>query len=1542
MCKLYLFGAPALECSGGSQPIPRRKARALLAYLAVTQQSHSREALVALFWPEYDHRSGRSDLSRILSSLRKTLGSDFFLTDRESVTLNREAGLWIDVHHFRKQLEACRTTADQDDDCHQKLTSALELYRADFLTGFTLPGCPDFDEWQLLQTEALRRDLGWVLEKLIHIHEARDDLAQAIDYARRWVGLDPLHEPAQRRLIALYASNGQLAEAHRQYRVCERLLTEELGVEPQPETKQLYERIRKSRPHTASVQSKKLEHEIRFFFSFDGVRIAYATVGEGPPLIMTATFLRHLEYDWQSPIWHHWLDALARSHTLIRYDERGCGLSDWNVSDISFEAWVRDLEALVENLGLERFRLLALSQAGAVALVYAARHPDKVSHLILHGAYARGRFQRVENLRAGEEAQTMLSLTRLGWGQDSPAFRQVFSLQLMPDATKEQLAWYDELMRVSMTPENAVRAEEVMYNINVVDRLPEIITPTLVTHCSYDEAVPFSEGRILASQIPGARFVPLASKNHLLLSGEPAWEQFTEEIHRFVATESPLPTGSLPASRAAAIQIPSIDWPERQPERLNPFVAREKELARLSGYLEEALAGNGQVVFVTGGAGRGKTSLLEESARRGHTAHPELIVAGGNGNAFAGVGDPYLPFRDVMALLTGDVSVSRTRGQMRIEQARRLWTLLPLTTQAILEYGPQLLDVFVSGKQLLARVRAAAPAGLDWVDELQREVTRRQDTPGSLEQSALFGQFTNVLHHLAQEHPLLITLDDLQWIDEASIGLLFHLGRRLDGSRILIIGAYRPDELPYGWNAEPHPLAQVLDEFKRIYGDVFIDLTQADREEGKALVEALLDTDPNQLDEVFRHTLFQRTEGHPLFTVELLRDMQERGDLVRDEAGRWCQGKKLDWKTFPARVEAVIARRVDRLDEASQAILSAASVEGELFTAEVVARVLGQDERVLLHTLSDQLSNRHRLVRERAEIKAGKEYLSLYQFSHALFQEYVYGRLPAGERRLLHKAVAEALVELYAGELDQVVAQLADHYSAAGDWGHAVHYHIQAGDLAFQKASLPDAVRHYRSALAHWLPDDENGRAEILRKLGECQWVLGQHHEAIETLRASHDLFQRLGDNQGAAATQRLLGRVYWESGKRDKASLSFQRALAITELEPESEERAWALAGMSTYQMQIENWDESIRLGEQALVLARRLGADELVLQCLCDLGSALSSKGDWDGLAMEKEGLELALALNRPHDAGRGYLYFGEGLLYLGDYEQARDIFEQAIVYTRRMNVPYITDAAVRMLAEVEWLTGDWLSALARLKSLNEKAGRGELAGTPRIYLGMTLGRIYNDLGQVEIAQRLLTEALAAVGSSSTRVALLGEMLRSEVELGHPDAVVAKVAEILDWAEHASYLFPNINMALLYVCSLPGAFGLTDMVDAARTAWEQLKRLEGQYRTQAIAACRLEGQGWLTLAEAESSTEFTYFERAAVRWQDLGHPYDQARALTGLGQALTQADNDAGARAALGQAKALVDSLAAQLEDPLLKASFQKSALVRKIRSGRIHRGE
>lgn len=276
-----------------------------------------------------------------------------------------------------------------------------------------------------------------------------------------------------------------------------------------------------------------MDQEIQFLTAQDGARIAYATVGEGPPLVKAANYLSHLEFDWGSPVWQHWLEGLTTYNTLIRYDERGGGLSDWDVDDISFEAWVNDLELLIEALDLNHFPLLGVSQGGAVALAYAFRHPDKVSHLILHGAYARGRLNRGV-AKAEDMAEALISLMRLGWGHENPAFRRVFATQLMPEATIEQLRWFDELQRISASPENAVRIETVLNSIDVTDMLSGLEVPTLVFHSRRDAAVPFEEGRYLATSIADARFVPLNSSNHLLLENEPAWQAFLDALWSFI------------------------------------------------------------------------------------------------------------------------------------------------------------------------------------------------------------------------------------------------------------------------------------------------------------------------------------------------------------------------------------------------------------------------------------------------------------------------------------------------------------------------------------------------------------------------------------------------------------------------------------------------------------------------------------------------------------------------------------------------------------------------------------------------------------------------------------------------------------------------------------------------------------------------------------------------------------------------------------------------------------------------------------------------
>jgi pimeloyl-ACP methyl ester carboxylesterase/DNA-binding winged helix-turn-helix (wHTH) protein len=278
-----------------------------------------------------------------------------------------------------------------------------------------------------------------------------------------------------------------------------------------------------------------LHQEVRFCTASDGLRIAYAEVGNGPPLVKAANWLNHLEYDWESPVWSPFLHKLAANRRLIRYDARGNGLSDREVEDFSLEAFVRDLESVVDAAGLDRFALLGMSQGCPVSIAYAVRHPERVSRLILAGGFARGRRRRGSPEEIAN-SDAMLTLIRQGWGQDNPAFRQMFTSLFMPGATAEQMHSFNDMQRITTSPENAARLRQAVDEIDVSDLLAQVRTPTLVLHCRNDGMIPFDEGRRIAMDIPGARFVALESRNHVMLESDPIWGRFFDEIETFLAS----------------------------------------------------------------------------------------------------------------------------------------------------------------------------------------------------------------------------------------------------------------------------------------------------------------------------------------------------------------------------------------------------------------------------------------------------------------------------------------------------------------------------------------------------------------------------------------------------------------------------------------------------------------------------------------------------------------------------------------------------------------------------------------------------------------------------------------------------------------------------------------------------------------------------------------------------------------------------------------------------------------------------------------------
>ncbi len=280
---------------------------------------------------------------------------------------------------------------------------------------------------------------------------------------------------------------------------------------------------------------------IAFVTSADGTRIATAAVGRGPVLVRAAHWLGHVEFDAESPVWRPWLAALSRDHRYLRYDQRGCGLSDRDATDLSLDAMVADLEAVTAPLGPDPFPLIGMSQGGAIAIEFARRHPGRVARLVLIGAYARGALMRPEGQGHRREAEALLALVRLGWGRDNPAFRQVFTNQFIPGGTPEQHRWWTDLERRTASPEAAAALLSAFYRIDVQDRARGLDLPVLVMHARGDARVPFEEGRLLAALIPGARFVPLESDNHTLLETEPAWPRFLAELRGFLGVAAPTP-----------------------------------------------------------------------------------------------------------------------------------------------------------------------------------------------------------------------------------------------------------------------------------------------------------------------------------------------------------------------------------------------------------------------------------------------------------------------------------------------------------------------------------------------------------------------------------------------------------------------------------------------------------------------------------------------------------------------------------------------------------------------------------------------------------------------------------------------------------------------------------------------------------------------------------------------------------------------------------------------------------------------------------------
>lgn len=833
-----------------------------------------------------------------------------------------------------------------------------------------------------------------------------------------------------------------------------------------------------------------------------------------------------------------------------------------------------------------------------------------------------------------------------------------------------------------------------------------------------------------------------------------------------------------------------LAWPAATPDASLPFVAREIELAQLERHLQTAMSGEGRVVFVTGDAGSGKTALAREFVRRAMQSHAAVLAASGNCDEQAGIGDPYHPFRQVLHMLTGDIEAYRASGWITNTHAQRLWAALPDIIQAMVKAGDDLIVHLTPAQALLLRLEAfagrteATRALHAQLQDQAREHAAWRANPEALTPSALFEQVHRALQGIAARYPLVLILDDLQWADTTSLSLLFYLARRLSGGRILIIGLYRPGDVAQGRQGERHPLEPIVYELQRQAGEILIDLNydaSGERDKGQAFVEALLDSRPNSLGPDFRDRLYQRTGGNALFAVELLNGMETRGDLTRDEAGRWREGAELNWEWLPARVEAVIAEQFARLPDELQETLEVASVQGEEFFAEVVAAVAHTSETETLKHLR-ALASRYQLIhavgierRGLAEVKAGSVRLSRYGFRHSLFRTFLYSRLDAVKRATLHESVGLALETISqraakadGSDIGPEAVSLAWHFEQAGLVDKAVDYVTLAGKRAY------------------WLGANQESLALLNRGL------------ALLPQRSARPSQDALAWMRRELALQLSLNAVYlgahgWSTPEMARAcTRAYELAQQLGEPKPISAVLP-ALAGLALGQGKS---GESLRYGEQLIALAQQTQDAHSLVMGHWILGTARFSLADFE---LARYHLEQAVVLHRPDqhteliaptgvDVGASSLAWLSYILHvLGYPDRALGYGNRALALARRLDHPMTTGTVLFLICIFYTMRRQYVVAAeysAQMLRLAAEKRLPQMEGWAAILEGWRLV----EQGQVEpgIAQMSRgLDAWQAPGTLMGRPVLLALLAQAHLRAGQAEQSLRRLDEALNIVE-------------------------------------------------------------------------------------------------------------------------------------------------------------
>jgi eukaryotic-like serine/threonine-protein kinase len=906
------------------------------------------------------------------------------------------------------------------------------------------------------------------------------------------------------------------------------------------------------------------------------------------------------------------------------------------------------------------------------------------------------------------------------------------------------------------------------------------------------------------------------------------------------------------------------------------LIGRSKELRELITRWSRAAHGESSVVEILGEAGIGKTRLARELSIQVQIMGGRLL----QGSCYAEAGPPYAPIAQVIQTAADLVGLER------------LSELSSLVLSDLITLHPSLSAHFP-------------------------HVPKNPPLDPQAEQQRMYESFADLIQMISETAPLLFTLEDVHWADPGALFLVRHLARRAakQHMQLLILLTYRQAELE-----DKRALSDLLLELNRERLLFSVQLSRLSVMECGEMLSAMF---AEEISPDFLNSIYQETDGNPFFIEEVCKALIEDGQLTRLEGG-W-QRPSIEEMRIPNSLRVVIQSRLKRLPELTQHILLQAAIIGREFDFETLQKASGTAEEDLLQAL---ISAEKAQVINEARRKGSPQIV--FSFAHALipvvFRE-ISGTLSC---RRIHRQVAEAVMVLRPDDYEV----LAYHLTEGGDLDGSRKFHLLAGDRARQLVALEDAAAHYRAALEIWPVNDQAGKAAALQKLGECLWLSSGPGSALNTFETSYQLYNQEGERIRAGDMQRIIGRMHWELANRKSALEHYQRALQILEAEPESVELARVISSLSQMDMLASQFDGAIQWGERALEMAERLGAEDVVIHSLNNIGSARCHVHAYDqqrGLKMLQESLQKSLTNGLPHDVGRAYLNLGEMLVSLGQSLKAARVFEDAYSYFKRIHARAYEELFLIKGVELAWQMGRWSESLERWSLYNELT-----QGVFALWIRTCSARINNDLGHAGAAcQELEANLPQALRSdeAQTTVPYLAQLARSYAVLGETIKAVGIMRECLERLDKDPYFFWGLEKPILFACQWYSERTEPEFGEEACACLARLERISQQMQTPSTIASLAEGRGSVYLAQADYQQAVEQLQAAVGGWVTLDQPLDLARAFYYLGKAQDKAGLISDSQDSFKQGTLLLSKLGSQIHDPDQKASFKNSLLTRRL---------